>query len=163
RSKHKRTFRRVPLSPLLMAVLREWLSVHPGGPYLFCQSVVVAHSKTKRSAATPVTRDEVHDHFKRTLAESKWKVLWSSPRKVDTELRVIRTVHTPPARRTPTRSDGVDHCRKPRCTRRAPHGLRLGWRSPRRERVPSSARRRSSPSARCPSSPRFELALCSSG
>ena len=75
RSKHKRTFRRVPLSPLLMAVLREWLSIHPGGSYLFCQSVVVVHSKTKRSAATPVTRDEVHDHFKRTLAESKWKVL----------------------------------------------------------------------------------------
>src|SRR5262245_22062252 len=75
RSKQKRTFRRVPLSPLLMAVLREWLSIHPGGPYFFCQNAVVVHSKTKRSAATPVTRDEVHDHFKRTLAESKWKVL----------------------------------------------------------------------------------------
>lgn len=75
RSKEKRTFRRVPLSPFLLAVLRDWLISHPGGQHLFCQEAVVAHSKTKRSAATPVTRDEAHDHFKRTLAESKWQVL----------------------------------------------------------------------------------------
>lgn len=75
RSKEKRTFRRVPLSPFLLAVLRDWLSIHPGGSHLFCQAAVVAHSKTRRSAATPVTRDEAHDYFKRTLAEGKWKVV----------------------------------------------------------------------------------------
>jgi len=56
-------------------VLRDWLSIHPGGPYLFCQAAVVAHSKKKRSTATSVTRDEAHDYFKRTLAESQWEVL----------------------------------------------------------------------------------------
>jgi integrase len=35
----------------------------------------VVHSKTKRSVATQVTRDESHDHFKRSVAESKWRVL----------------------------------------------------------------------------------------
>ena len=65
----------MPLSPLLLTVLRDWLSIHPGGPYLFCQAAVVAHSKKKRSTATSVTRDEAHDYFKRTLAESQWEVL----------------------------------------------------------------------------------------
>jgi hypothetical protein len=32
-------------------------------------------SKTKRSTATPITPDEAHDHFKRTLAGSKWGVI----------------------------------------------------------------------------------------
>src|SRR6516165_3861296 len=75
RTKEERTFRRVPLSPFLLGVLRDWLSAHPGGQHLFCQAAVVAYSKTKRSASTPVTRDEAHDHFKRTLADSQWKVL----------------------------------------------------------------------------------------
>jgi integrase len=75
RSKEKRTFRRVPLSPFLAAVLREWLKIHPGGQHLFCQAGDVAHSKKERLAATPVTRDEAHDYFKRTLAESRWKLV----------------------------------------------------------------------------------------
>src|SRR5262245_33785319 len=54
---------------------------------------------------------------------------WNSPRKVDTELRVMRTVHTPLGRRTPARSDGVDRCRTPRCTRRAPPAPPHAWRS----------------------------------
>ncbi len=65
----------MPLSPFLVGVLREWLRVHPGGQHLFCQAAEVAHSKTRRSAPTPVTRDEAHDHFRRTLAGSKWAVL----------------------------------------------------------------------------------------
>ncbi len=75
RSKEKRTFRRVPLSSFLMAVLHDWLKIHPGGQHLFCQAGDVAHSRKERTAATPVTRDEAHDYFKRTLAESKWKVV----------------------------------------------------------------------------------------
>jgi integrase len=75
RSKEKRTFRRVPLSPLLTAVLQDWLETHPGGQHLFCQAAEVAHSKKERSGATPVTRDEAHDHFKWTLAGSRWEVL----------------------------------------------------------------------------------------
>jgi integrase len=75
RSREKRTTRRVPLSPFLRDLLHDWLKVHPGGPFLFCQAAAVAHSKTKRSAPTPVTRDEAHDHFRRTLAGSPWAVL----------------------------------------------------------------------------------------
>ena len=69
------TTRRVPLSPQLERILRDWLAQHPGGPVLFCQASEVERSKKKRVEPTPITRDEAHDHFQRTLAESKWKVL----------------------------------------------------------------------------------------
>lgn len=102
RAHDRRTTRRIPLSPFLTQVLRDWLSVHPGGPYLFTQQLHVFRSK-KRSRTTghkgektrekslrgrlagvtersqpghaPLTKDEIHDHFKRTLADSKWAVL----------------------------------------------------------------------------------------
>jgi integrase len=74
RARGQRTNRRVPLSAFVQSVLREWLSVHPGGQYLFCQAGVI-RSKTLRVEPLPVTRDEAHDHFKRALAESKWGVL----------------------------------------------------------------------------------------
>jgi integrase len=102
RSRTQRTTRRVPLTAFLEVVLREWLTAHPGGPHLFCQGAEVARSKT-RSRTTghkgertrpsslggrmatvtvrslpgfgPVTRHEAHDHLRRTLAGSKWKVL----------------------------------------------------------------------------------------
>jgi integrase len=102
RSKKQRTTRHVSLTPLLKAVLAEWLVAHPGGRFLFCQSGVVNRSKTRsrttghqsgesraksqmgRTATvkerggvgiTPVTKDEAHDHLKRTLAGSKWEVM----------------------------------------------------------------------------------------
>lgn len=101
KAKGKRTTRRVPLTPLLARVLLEWLTIHPGGPFLFCHSSEVARSK-KRSATTGhqsrhrattmrgrlatvhareqsgaecLTTNETHDHFKRTLAGSEWSVL----------------------------------------------------------------------------------------
>jgi integrase len=102
RSKGKRTTRRVPLSPFLAGVLKEWLVVHPGGPHLFCHQGGVFRSKKRsrttghlnekvrptslkgrlatvrqreRPAQAAITRDEAHDHFQRTLAGGKWKVL----------------------------------------------------------------------------------------
>jgi len=103
RVKGKRSTRRAPLTPLLREALTAWLAVHPGGPTLFCHAGEVAHSK-KRSRTTghqngkgrattlkgrnatvkarehapgpePLTAGECHDHFKRTLAESKWEVV----------------------------------------------------------------------------------------
>src|SRR5262249_23065895 len=96
------THRHVPLTPFLVGVLKEWLTAHPGGPHLFCLASVVTRSK-KRSRTTghqnekvrpsslkgrmatvkpqreqpitPLSRKEVHDHFKRTLAGSKWQVI----------------------------------------------------------------------------------------
>jgi integrase len=100
RSRGQRTTRRVPLTPFLKGVLKDWLAVHPGGPALFCQVGTVARSK-KRSRTTghqsgkkrstslkgrmatvkkreqpaqaALTRNEVHDHFKRVLAGTKWE------------------------------------------------------------------------------------------
>jgi len=75
RTKEKRTTRRVSLTPFLKKVMEEWLANHPGSQHLFCQVPAVVRSKTRRQAPMQVTRDEVHDHFKRTLACSKWQRL----------------------------------------------------------------------------------------
>jgi Nucleotidyl transferase AbiEii toxin, Type IV TA system len=48
---------------------------------------------------------------------------WTSPRKVDRELRFILAVRIPPGRRTPATSVGDCCCRRPRCIRRSPHEL----------------------------------------
>ncbi len=102
RARGKRTTRRVPLSPFLVGVLKDWLAVHPGGPYLFCNTALVERSK-KRSRTTghkgdktrastvkgrtegvkernlpgfgPITEDEAHDHLRRSLRGSRWEVV----------------------------------------------------------------------------------------
>jgi integrase len=102
RAHDKKTTRRVPLTPFLASVLRDWLKKHPGGHYLFCQADHVERSK-KRSRTTghkgqktraktlggrtatitvrarrliePLTKNEFHDHFKRTLADSEWRIV----------------------------------------------------------------------------------------
>lgn len=102
RSRRQRTTRHVSLSPFLSAVLKDWLTAHPGGRFLFCQAGTVARSR-KRSLTTGhkgektrasslkgrtasvrvrqkmdvslVTKDEAHDHLRRTLAGSKWEAL----------------------------------------------------------------------------------------
>jgi len=100
RTRGQRTTRRVPLTPFLKEVLTGWLAIHPGGPALFCHAGTVSRSK-KRSRTTghqnekkrpsshkgrmatvkkreqpaqaALTRNEVHDHFKRVLEGSKWE------------------------------------------------------------------------------------------
>jgi integrase len=62
-----RSTRRVPMSTLLSKTIRPWFKEHPGGPYTFCQD--------RGNGPEPITRDQVHDHLKRTLADSKWSVL----------------------------------------------------------------------------------------
>jgi integrase len=102
RSQSQRTTRRVPLTPFLKEVLQNWLKVHPGGPTLFCHAGTVARSKkrsrttghqngkkrptslkgrmaavTRREQTAPaaLSRNEVHDHFKRVLAGTKWQMM----------------------------------------------------------------------------------------
>lgn len=75
RVKGRRSNRTAPITPKLAEALREWLAVRPESPFLFCQSQRVTRSKTKREGPTAVTKDEAHDHFKRTVADSKWQVL----------------------------------------------------------------------------------------
>ncbi len=67
RTKGKQTTRRVPLSTRLRRVMKQWFSEHPGGQYTFYQE--------KDGAPIPPTKDQVHDHMKRVLAQSKWKRL----------------------------------------------------------------------------------------
>jgi integrase len=102
RVRGKDSARRVPLTPLLKQALTDWLAHHPGGPHLFCHGAELARSK-KRSkltgykggknrpkslkkrmqnvreresrTITALTRNEVRDHWERTLAGSKWSVL----------------------------------------------------------------------------------------
>src|SRR5262249_42267683 len=78
------------------------LAEHPGGPYLFCHAGEVFRTKKRskttghrnekvrptslkgrmatvrqrgRPAPGPLTKDEANDHFRRTLAGSKWEAL----------------------------------------------------------------------------------------
>ena len=102
RDQAQRATRRIPITPFLSGVLKEWLVEHLRGTALFVHQVEVAHSK-KRSRTTShadpkdrpttlkgrlarvrprgtvpvaaVTRDETHDHLKRTLAGSRWRFL----------------------------------------------------------------------------------------
>jgi integrase len=102
RIRGQRSTRRVPMTPFLKQVLREWLAVHPGGPALFCHAGTVARSKKRsnttghknekkrpssqkgrlatvkkreQSAPGALTRNEVHDHFKRVLIGTKWEMM----------------------------------------------------------------------------------------
>lgn len=71
----KRSTRTAPITPKLAEALREWPSVRPECPALFCQAEHIARSRTRRDGPTAVSRDEAHDHFKRTVAGSKWASL----------------------------------------------------------------------------------------
>src|SRR5437773_2589231 len=75
------------------------------------------------------------------------------PTKSGHRVKLFPPVRTPPGTRTPATSVAAWCCRRPRCTRRSPPAPPPAWRSPHRGPAPSSTRRRSSPSARCPSSP----------
>ena len=68
------TYRRVKMSNLLAQTMQEWFSQHPGGQYAICEPVQILRGKP-RQVGVPLTRSEAHDHFKRTLANSKWAKL----------------------------------------------------------------------------------------
>jgi integrase len=72
RIRGQNTTRSVPISPLLREVLREWIPRHPGGQHTFTQDLNVVRSKKTRLACSSLTRDEAHDHFKRTMSGSRW-------------------------------------------------------------------------------------------
>jgi integrase len=75
RVKGKRSTRSAPITPKLADILGGWLTIRPECPFLFCQSQRVTRSKTRRDGPTVVTQDEAHDHFKRTVADSKWRAM----------------------------------------------------------------------------------------
>jgi len=63
--------RTVPMSPFLAKILTDWIACHPGGRYTFCST---SRPKNK-DAFAPLTRDQAHDFFSRTMAQSKWNVM----------------------------------------------------------------------------------------
>ena len=65
--------RRVPMSPYLQFVLTNWFDNHPGGQMTFCLPSKVERSRKKRKIDYSLTPDELHDHFRRTLQDSKWE------------------------------------------------------------------------------------------
>ncbi len=69
------TTRTVPIFPALYDVLCQWLAKHSGYGHTFSLGLNVQRSKKDRFNAEPLTRDEAHDHFKRTLAGTKWSTI----------------------------------------------------------------------------------------
>ncbi len=72
RVRGRATTRRVPLSPLLRQVLREYLPMRPGGQYTFAAPADMERSRNKKASPEQITRDQAHDHFKRAVSGSRW-------------------------------------------------------------------------------------------
>ena len=64
------TTRSVPISPMLYRVLRDWLATHPGRGATF--SLGLTSPKSLCELLEPLTASEANNHFKRTLAGTKW-------------------------------------------------------------------------------------------
>jgi integrase len=69
------SFRRVQLHAQLKEIMAEWFDNHPGGTYTICTPPNFQRSKKKSDFPQPLTESQAHDHFKRALANSKWKVV----------------------------------------------------------------------------------------
>jgi integrase len=65
----------VQLHAQLKEIMAEWFKVHPGGTYTICTPPDFQRSKKKSDSPQPLTESQAHDHFKRALADSKWKVV----------------------------------------------------------------------------------------
>ena len=71
RRRGQESTRRVPMSTLLKKTLNKWKKDHPGGRHTF----VIKDSLIRQKSARTPTRDEVHNHFKSVLKDSKWNVI----------------------------------------------------------------------------------------
>lgn len=60
RVKGKRSFRRVPISNRLFPIIQEWLESKEDSPFTFS------------NFGSPITRNQAHNHFRQTVAESRW-------------------------------------------------------------------------------------------
>lgn len=73
RERGRLTTRTVPISPLLACVLQDLIASHPGFGPTFSLDTGFPRSRKNRLALEPLTGDEAQDHFKRTVAKTKWK------------------------------------------------------------------------------------------
>jgi integrase len=69
------TFREVNIHPRLAKIMKAWIKVHPGGQFMIVAPAYMANSRNKHQLPSPLTPDQAHDHFHRTMAGSKWQVL----------------------------------------------------------------------------------------
>lgn len=65
----------VPVSKQLSSVLRDWLVRHPGGNHTFCADPTGVVRGRRRLIAQPLTPNELHKHFRRVLANSRFSNL----------------------------------------------------------------------------------------
>jgi integrase len=73
RAKGKRTSRLVPLSPLLAAVISEWLKTHACCKYAFCQAVPADVAEKTDAACRPLPARQASDYLGRALAGTDWE------------------------------------------------------------------------------------------
>ncbi len=67
--------RMAPLSAKLASTLQKWFEIHPGGIHTFCIDAPSDSNARNRNGSFVLTPDEAHDHFKRTLAGSRFEKL----------------------------------------------------------------------------------------
>jgi integrase len=75
RVRHRQSIRTVPISTRLQEALSEWFDCHPGGSFTFQAEEHLRNSNKVREIGQGITRDEAHNYFKRTLADSEWSEL----------------------------------------------------------------------------------------
>jgi integrase len=73
--KKKTTFREVNIHPQLGKVMMDWFKLHPGGVRTIVVPPNLPRSRCKQDGPTPMTRNQAHGFFQRTLNGSKWQVL----------------------------------------------------------------------------------------
>jgi integrase len=73
--KKKTTFRDVNIHTRLAKIMKEWFKIHPGGIYTIAVPPNLPRSRTSNGRPMPLTRNQAHTHFGRTMTGSKWKVL----------------------------------------------------------------------------------------
>ena len=73
--KKKTTFREINIHPTLKGIMQEWFKIHPGGLFTIVVPPNLIRSRVKHDRPMPLTPTQAHDHFQRTLARGKWKVL----------------------------------------------------------------------------------------
>ena len=75
RVRFRQSIRTVPISTRLREALCDWFKHHPGGPYTFQAGEHIRNSNKTREIGMGITRDEIQNYFKRTLAKSEWAEL----------------------------------------------------------------------------------------
>ncbi len=69
------SYRDIVLHPRLKEIIVDWFARHPGGRHTIAVPPGIIRSKRRVEGPQPLSESQAHDHFRRTLADSKWKVV----------------------------------------------------------------------------------------